>query len=249
MNAKTAETYLPCFRAGKPLESRVAKAVKFAEGDMLLRERLASQAEFDERMIGLIRAIEVPEEFRARGGSNGGGKTATGGMQIFHPAMLSVLAGALLIVGFVVWTEMDHRGDFPGKEAVQRIISIADDMNGGELEPTQVQAGQLGDAFYMRGFEGFTVPPELAKVRAVGTRMFRQAGHPIAQLAIDPHNALLYVFRANDFGVNLREKTHWELFQQDQWVAAVRQDAGICTVVAFQGDVPEMEDFLKKLTP
>jgi hypothetical protein len=167
--------------------------------------------------------------------------------QLRHPAILSALAGMLLIVGFIVFHEMDQLESFPGKEAVERMIATTDEMSGVEMEPTRGKAGDLGDAFYMRGFEGYTLSPQVATLPAVGTRVFKQNGHRVAQIAVDTHDALLFVFRGADFGVDLGGETHWKVFTQEGWVAAVRAEKSLVTMITFRGEKSDMKQFLSAL--
>jgi hypothetical protein len=250
MNQKSAETYLPCYRAGKPMDARSIKAAQTAEKDEILRKKLNEQVDFDAQIVAAIHFIQPPENLRQKlsalvaPGATGPPSFRS---QLGHPAMLSAIAGVLLMAGFLVFAEMDRMQAFRGKEAVERMIATTDEMSGVELDPAHALAGELGDAFYMRGFEGYALPPELAKLPAVGTRVFRQNGHRIAQLAIDPHNALLFVFRGADFGVDLENATGWKVFTQEGWVAAVRDGNGLCTMITFRGDKTEMQRFLATL--
>jgi hypothetical protein len=99
----------------------------------------------------------------------------------------------------------------------------------------------------MRGFEGFTVPQPVAQLPVVGMRVFRQNGHRIAQLAVDSHNALVFVFNAAEFGIDLGAGNDWHVWEQDQWAAAIRADQGTCTMIAFRGEIDEMQRFLQTL--
>lgn len=246
MNLKTAETHLPCFRPGKPMDPRTIKAARIAEKDEHLRRKLNEQMDFDEQVVAAIHSIQPPENLRQKLSALGAPERRPQSFrsQLAHPAILSALAGMLLIVGFIVFHEMDA---FPGKESVEQMIAKTDEMSGVELEPARGKAGDLGDAFYMRGFEGYVLPPELAALPAVGTRVFKQNGHRVAQIAVDTHNALLFVFRGSDFGVDLGEEIHWKVFTENDWVAAVRSDKNLCTMITFRGGKPEMERFLATL--
>ncbi len=250
MNSKTAHRYLPCFRPGRPLEKRVLKAVKIAEGDPELGAKLKAQVGLDEKLVSVIQSIEAPPDLIARlsaltrGDSRGGGSLRS---QLWHPAMLPVLLGVVVILAFLVWEKMESAASFPGKESVVRMVAVAQGMNGTELEPTQVLAGQLADAFYIRGFEGFRIPSELTQLPAVGSRVFKQNGHPVAQVAVDPHNALLYVFRSADFGLRLPEDGQWRVFSQDGWGCALQHSGGLGTVIALRGTTEEVHRFLGSL--
>ena len=249
MNAKTAETYLPCCRPGPSKDPVLAKAARAAEKDSELRRRLREQGEFDEQIMGAIRYIQPPENLRKKLAELGAKSVAppTFRQQLRHPAILSALAGVLLMAGFLIHSEINRSAEFPGKEAVERMIAMTDEMSGVELEPTKAAAGDLGDAMYIRGFEGFVLPPELARMPAVGWRVFKQNARPVAQVAVDVHSMLIYTFRASDLGVQLKDGGEWRVFPQDGWVAAIEQNQGICTMLAFRGTREEMQQFLKSL--
>jgi hypothetical protein len=249
MNLKTAETHLPCFRSGKPMDPRTIKAARVAEKDELLRRKLNEQMDFDEQVVAAIHSIQPPENLRQKLSALGAPERRPQSVrsQLAHPAILSALVGMLLIVGFIVFHEIDELDAFPGKESVEKMIATTDEMSGVELEPTRGKAGDLGDAFYMRGFEGYALPSELAALPAVGTRVFKQNGHRVAQIAVDPHNALIFVFRAPDFGVDPGKESHWKVFTENDWVAAVRADKDIGSMITFRGDKSEMEHFLATL--
>jgi hypothetical protein len=249
MNLKTAETYLPCFRPGKPIDARTMKAARTAEKDEQLRERLKEQTQFDEQLVAAIHSIEPPADLQKRlsGGGAGAATAPSLRSQLGHPAMLSAVAGILLIIGFLVYQQMDRMQAFRGREAVERMLATTNDMSGIELEPTQGLAGDLSDAFYMRGFEGFAVAPPVAKLPVVGSRVFKQNGYRVAQLAVDYQNVLLFIFRASDFGVDLGSEGQWRIVTHHGWVAAVRADKGLCTMITFRGDRPRMQQFISSL--
>jgi hypothetical protein len=204
----------------------------------------------DEKMVRVIQSIEAPQELISRlSAFNRGNSSEDGSLrsQLRHPAMLPVLLGVLVIIAFLVWERIETAASFPGKESVARMVAVAQAMNGTELEPTHVQAGQLADAFYIRGFEGFRLPAQLAHLPAVGLRVFKQNGHPVAQVAVDSQNALLYIFRSADFGLQLPEDGRWRVFSQDVWGCALQQNRGLGTVIAFRGSTAEMQGFLSGL--
>ena len=251
MNAKSAEILLPCYRPGKQLDPRIIKAVRFAEGDDTLREMLNDQRDFDEQLVEAIHSIKPPDNLRARLGekiaASGAAPRPVARLRGFHPAVLAVVFGVLLAVGFAVWVVLENAADFSGKSTVEKLLGVPAGMNGTELEPTNRPAGQLGDALYMKGFEGFNLPPEFAAVPAVGWRVFTFQSHRIAQLAIDRHNAIIFVFRASDFGIQLDRE--WHVIDKDQWSGAVKEQDGLCTLVAIRGDPAEMQQFIQTQHP
>jgi len=162
-------------------------------------------------------------------------------------AISAVVLGIALMAGMLVYSQMQSRQAFPGREALEGLVSSANRMSGVELEPVAQPVGQLTDWFYMRGFENFVVPPELRKIPAVGSRFFRQDGNPVAQVAIDLHQSLLYIMNAKEFGVQLPAEGDWRIFEADGWAAAARQSDGTCVVLTFRGTEAEMSDFLAQL--
>lgn len=252
MKIKEAEIYLPCYRAGQSAGKRILKAAQLAGQDEGLKATLEAQVRFDQEVVDLIHSIQPPEDLRKKLGAVIGLDPSKAPRplrsQLSHPAMVCVVAGALLMIGFLVWLELDRRADFKGRAAVAQMVGVARDMSGVELQPVDSVAGDLGDSFYIRGFEGFSLVPELARLHTVGTRVFKQDGHPVAQLAVDPHNALLYLFRASDFGIDLHPHGKWKVFTVDGFVIGLRQDAQLCAAISFRGTREEMESFLRTLT-
>lgn len=250
MNLATAELLLPCHRPARTPDPRIARAVRAAEKDEDLRNRLHAQASFDEQILNAVRSIEPPENLRQRLSALSASVEAeppSFRSHARHPAILSALAGCLLIIGFLIFRQIDRWNDFPGRASAEEIMTVPDRMTGTDMQLMQAPAGQLTDWFYMQGFEGFSLPAELSGVPAVGSRVFKLEGHSVAQLAIDRRAAFLYVFRASDFGVVIDEGRPWIVFTERNWAGAIRQAHGICTLVALRGSRFDMDSFLEEL--
>lgn len=250
MNAEDAAALLPLYRPGRPADSRLQKAVRTAEKDPALAQQLAEQQAFDDRITEVIRSITPPADLMAKlrqGGARTDAPPPKLRSQAFHPVVLTAILGVLLIAGFIGWTVMERMEKFDGKEAVERIVATPRKMSGLELDNVNSTTGSMQDWFYMRGFEGFHVPPELAGLPVVGSRVFRIEGHAIAQLAVDKNESILYVFRASDFGVDVPADQPWRLMEHDGWAAALRRQGDICSVLAFRGTKGEMKTFLTTL--
>jgi hypothetical protein len=246
MNDKTAELLLYGVRRGKPNDPRLEKTVRWAEKRSDFKQRLQEQGDFDDRIVKVLKAIVPPPDIRKR--LDGAGAKSPPGRPKFAAALVaSAVCGVLVTLGLVVNFEIDDRRRYPGIEAVERMIAAANQMSGIELDPVATGAGDLGDWFYMRGFETYSAPPELASSPAVGSRLFRQDGNPIAQVAVDKHQSLLYVFRAHDFGVQIPPDADWRINEIDGWVAAIRRHDETCYLLIFRGDKKEMKKFLKSL--
>ncbi len=249
MNAHEAEPYLALHREGRRSGGRVQKAVRYAEGHDTLQRKLEEQDVFDRQILRAVQSIRPPENFRKklREVVAATGKPVRNCPPYLCAAMLAAAIGVLVIIGFTVWTVMEKMETFPGRESVERMLAATSRMSGVELEPMATTSGTLGDWFYMRGFEGYTLPPEISALPVVGSRVLRVDGHPIAQLAVDRQNAILYVFRAADFGVQLKATGTWRMLDHEDWVAGVRRDGGICYMVALRGEEEELRTFLESL--
>jgi hypothetical protein len=127
------------------------------------------------------------------------------------------------------------------------MIEITNAMDGVELEPMSTEVWRLGDWFYMRGFEGFAVPPEIASLPVVGSRVFKMDGIPVAQLAVEKQNSIVYVFRPGDFRMRLEDGADWRIFDHIGWAAALRRQGETCTMIAFRGSKLDMKSMLQSL--
>ncbi len=250
MNTEDAAALLPLHRPGREAAGTLKKAIALAEKDPALAAQLAQQRTFDEQIGAVIKSIAPPENLRAKLLEAGGRPDAEKPKlrsNAFHPAVLTAILGVLLIVGFLAWTVMERMEKFAGREAAERMLAGTSKMSGVELDPVSTTAGAMEDWFYMRGFEGYAVPPELSALPALGSRVYRIEGHPIAQIAVDRHESIVYVFRASDFGLDLSENEPWRLMEYEGWVAALQRRGDICSMVAFRGKKPEMREFLATL--
>jgi hypothetical protein len=162
-----------------------------------------------------------------------------------HPAMLSIALALLVVVGSVSHLMINRMSDFTGKETIENLVDEAATLTGSEFEPiSPTKAGELDDWFVMKGFEGFSVPSQFQKAKAVGCRILKHDGAAVAQVALDQRNAMLFVFRVADMKIQA-EGANWRIFQEDDWAVAVHTDQRNGTVVMFQGDDSEMPGFLQ----
>jgi len=255
VNAQTAETYLRCYRPGKRSDSKMEKAVRFAEGDPELKKILGAQVEFDEQIIDVIHFIKPPENLREKLSDLSVAPRAEKTRlrkQVINPAVLTALLGVVVILGIVVFFIIERVDKFPGREAVENMLGTASKMSGTELDPVSTTTGQIGDWFYMRGYDGYEAPPELAALPVIGSRVFRVDGRTVAQIAVgnaDAMRCLIFQFHASEFGVLLPQEDGrgWRVLTQDEWVGALRQHGDHCFLIAFRGGKPEMDEFLKTL--
>lgn len=250
MNTEEAAALIPLHRPGRPAGSRVQKAIRAAEKDGPLAAQLEAQRDFDERIVKVIQSIVPPEDLREKlreAGAGGDAPVPKLRSQALHPVVLTAILGVLLIAGFIAWTVMERMEKFDGRESVERLMKTPSRMSGLELDAVKLSTGTMQDWFYMRGFEGFTVPPEIAALPVVGSRVFRVDGHAIAQLAVDRRESFLYVFRASDFAIAIPENQPWRVLEHDGWVGALRRQGDLCSMIVFRGEKPDMREFLATL--
>lgn len=248
MNTETAMTHLAAYREGKVTDPRLSKALRCIENESAQRERLAEQLAFDLSVMEMLGVIAAPPDLRQRlATAQGASEKAPARPRHHLTAVLSVGLGVAIIIAVLVFIHVQNRNDFAGRENLVRIASTPNKMSGVELEPVANAAGELGDWFYMRGFESYRLPAELRSLPAVGSRLFRSDGHPVAQIAVDTHQSLLYVFKGDDFGVTLPSPDDWSVFPALGCMAAARQYENSVVMLTFQGTEAEMQDFLATL--
>jgi len=255
VKADVAETLLRCYRTGKKINSKMEKAVRVAEEDAELKKVLAAQMEFDQQLIDVIHFIKPPDNLRQKL-SDLSLKPRTEKTrlrkQVINPAVLTALLGVVVILGIVVFFVMERMEKFPGRDAVESMLSGSGKLNGTEFEQVSTTTGQLGDWFYMRGYDGFEAPSDLGALPVIGSRVFRIDGRTVAQFAIGDTQesgmrCLVFEFHASEFGVQLPEEERWKIISEDTWVGAIRQRGDHCFLVARRGTKAEMEEFLKTL--
>ena len=256
MNLKGAQSVLKCYRPGKPGASdpQFQKALRMAEGVPEMKAALDAQVEFDDRQAEIIKTVSPGEEFLNK--IDGTLENLQKGFQwsvLKQPPFLAGLIAILVVIWVLVYFGLDYMAQFPGKESAERMIDMTEDMTGIELEPKVAEAGTLEDWFFSKGYENFRMLPEFSNMKTVGGRVFRQDGCPVAQIAIEEHSMLLYIFHSDDFGVQIDPPERWRYFQQGRWAVAIRGDADTVFMVAFRGKTPEMKEFIaglpKKVSP
>jgi hypothetical protein len=257
VKADTAETLLRCYRAGKKIDSKMEKAVRLAEGDPELKKTLSAQIEFDEQIIEAIHFIKPPENLRQKlsdlSAKPREEKTRLR-KQVINPAVLTAILGLVVIVGIIVFFVIERMEKFPGREAVENMLVGSGKLSGTEFEQVSTTTGQLGDWFYMRGYDGFEAPSDLTGLPVIGSRVFKIDGRTVAQFAVgdaqqNSMRCLVYEFHASEFGVQLPPEQGWKVLTQDFWTGAIRQNGDHCVLIAFRGTKADMEDFLKTLPP
>jgi hypothetical protein len=247
MKASTAQLYLQCRRPGGRNDSLVEKALRFAENESNLQAKLREQTVFDEQVMAAIHALQPPADFKQRLAARAAKPSGKlrGRPQFTVPIILTMICGILSVIGLLVVMEMDHLEHFPGREEAEKMIEVANGMTGIEMDVagSSLAAGQLGDWFYLHGFEGYAAPEELAAQPALGSRVMHLDGKAVAQVAL--RDCILFVFRGSDFGVGIPDQKDWIFFDHEGWAGAVRRHEDSCSLVILKGSKAEMEKFLR----
>lgn len=249
MNAKTARQILACrCPAGTDdQEGPMQEALAVAASDAELGEAFAAQRALDEAGAEALAALPIEEPdtaalaeaARLLSSAQGEGRNP-----VKNPALIAVVLGFLLMVAVLVWNFMGRAGTFP-----EEAITIATDgakMGAEKFDPVDEKAGELQDWFMLKGFDQFRVPAALENVEVVGVRLFKENDEPVAQILIPENHIYGYSFSAAPFGIDLVPEKAWRITEADRMAYAIRQEDGICFLLAFKGKKQNMQAFLQK---
>jgi hypothetical protein len=249
MNAKSARQILLCRRpsGGDDSEPAVRRALAVAARDRSLTEELQRQTAFDRACSQELEVIpldanaraQIEEAARAFVARRGTGRT-----QVGKHAAFAVGVGFLLLIALLVWMFLGRAGTFPA-EAL-KIASTGAKASLDHFDPVDEKAGALQDWFALKGFDNFHIPPEFAAFDVVGVRIFSVDNEPVAQVAV-PQNAMyFYTFPAQPFGISVFPEGSWRITESDRSVLAIREQKGMCFLVAFRGSKSDMKGLLEK---
>ncbi len=238
------DSLVPLHRPWGGDSAEVGQAV--AGVDAKTAPQLAAQVAFDRQWHEAVESIVLPEELQTLDFRGLEAAVPTGLRAILRqPAVMAIGVAFAVMMGVGIFAAMQKMDEFPGKELINALVEDADGQGDSKLEGIETtEAGRLGDWFLLKGFENFSVPPEFEHVKAVGCRAYKFEGRPVAQIALDPRNALLFVFRSSEIDSRLNSP-NWLIYQQEDWAVAVRSEGEICYVVTFMGDADDMPEFLR----
>lgn len=247
MNAKTARQILLCRRPSGRDDSDplVKRALVVAAKDKTLSGELESQTAFDLACADDIDAIRldadsialIDEGARAFSAKHGKGRTQVGNHVAF-----AVGIGFLLLVGLLVWLFLGRGGSFPN-EAL-KIATTGAKATANQFDPVEEKAGALQDWFALKGFDNFQLPEEFASFDVVGVRLFTVDNEPIAQVLVPQNTMYFYCFAAQPFGIKIAPEKSWRITEADRSVYAIREENGMCFLIAFRGSEQEMKTLL-----
>jgi len=250
MNVKVARQILACRTpAGTDDNEReMREALATAEADATLQATFATQRALDETTAAELLSLpldETDEATIAEGATAlAAAHSGAGRNPVKNPATLAVALGFLLMIAVLVWNFMGRAGTFP-EEAI-RIAQDGAKMGAEKFNEVEEKASGLQDWFMMKGFENFRVPAALENLDVVGVRLFKEDDEPVAQVLIPENRTFAYSFKGDPFGIDLVPEKAWRITEADRMAYAIRQEDGICFLLAFKGKKQDMVDFLKK---
>ncbi|MBV9997684.1 MAG: hypothetical protein JO015_01095 [Verrucomicrobia bacterium] len=152
------------------------------------------------------------------------------------------LTGTIAIGWFIISERMSS---FTGSERVSELLDTANSLNGDEFEPVNASAKDVEDYFFLKhGLEHYSVPKELANLKAIGCRVAKFDGVDVAEImVVDAKEMLLFLFPPAQLGVKIKPG-RWEIIQGEYWVGGLNGDKEMCCLLAFRGTRDEMKAFL-----
>jgi hypothetical protein len=248
MNAKTARQIILCRRPtgrddSDPLMKR---ALVVAAKDKSLSAELESQTAFDLACADDIDAIrldadsiaQIDEGARAFSARHGQGRT-----QLGNHAVFAVGVGFLLLIALLVWMFLGRAGTFPS-EAL-KIAATGSKATANQFDAVDEKAGALQDWFALKGFDNFQLPAEFASFDVVGVRLFTVDNEPVAQVLVPENTMFFYCFASQPFGINIVPEKSWRITEADRSVLAIREEKGMCFLIAFRGSKQDMKSLLE----
>jgi len=213
------------------------------------------QQTFDAALAALVRTIPIgPEiaEWFANETLISGGRRRWKRI-LFNPAVLSIALALAVIAGIFGYRLRENLHDFPGAVAARKMLSVATSTRAVLLDPVQSDAGALSDLFFMKyRLEHYDVAPEFADFRSVGVRVFDDdEAHRVAQIWLAEKRMQLFLFRAekDPKGHTVPDFSEWRFVEQEGWTGAVRQQNGVCFMVAMRGTEKDLAPYVAKSKP
>jgi hypothetical protein len=249
MNSKAARQILVCRRPTGHDDSDplVKRALLVAAKDKALAAELESQTAFDLACADDLEAIrldsdsiaQIDEGARVFTAKHGKGRT-----QVGNHAAFAVGVGFLLLVALLVWIFLGRAGTFPN-EAL-KIAATGAKAAPNEFDAVEEKVSELQDWFALKGFDNFQVPAEFGAFDVVGVRQFTVDNEPIAQALIPENVMYFYCFASQPFGISIAPEGSWRITEADRSVFAIREEKGMCFLIAFRGSKQQMKELLHR---
>jgi len=210
------------------------------------------QRAFDQALAGLVQTIPVPPEvsewFSAREVAPVRKWSCKKTWR--NPAVMAIVASLIVIAAVFALQLVERLHEFPGAATAKRLLAVASSTKSVLLDPMSVDAGTLGDLFFMKHqLEHYDVPPEFADFRTIGARVFDdEDGHRVAQIWVVEKKIQFFLFPAERDPKTgaVREFSGWRTVEQESWAGVVREKNGVCFMAALHGRPKYLAPYLPK---
>ncbi len=235
----------------KGTERRMRVAIQHAKRKGPAAVAFAQQQAFDQAIARLVRGIPVSAEISEwfRNEKLIPQKKRSWRSTLFNPVVLSIALALAVIAGVLVFIFLERIQEFPGSSDARKLLVIASSMRGVAVDPVEAEAGSLSDFFLMKyRLEHYDVPPEFAALRTSTLRVFDdEAGHRVAQIAVEEKRMQLFLFPAERNAKDAKplEFSGWRFVEHEGWTGAVRVQNGVCFMAALRGPRAELEKYLQ----
>jgi len=210
------------------------------------------QQAFDQAVAGLVQTIPVPSEvsewFSVKDVAPikkwSWKKTGR------NPAVIAIAASVVVIAAVFAWQVVERLHEFPGAVSAKRLLATASSTKSVLLDPMSVDAGTLGDLFFMKHqLEHYDVPPEFADFRTIGARVFDdEDGRRVAQIWVVEKKMQFFLFPAERDPKTgaVSGFSGWRTVEQEGWAGVVREKDGVCFMAALHGRRKDLAPYLSK---
>ncbi len=210
------------------------------------------QQNFDRAVASLVGAISIPpeisewfanEKLLTTADKRSWKKTAR------NPVTIAIALALLVIAGIFALKLHERMQDFPGAGTARKLLTVASSTRISQLDNVQTDAGKLGDLFFLKHhLEHYDVPPEFARFRTLGCRVFDDDEGPrIAQIELAEKRMQLFLFPAETQKDGRQaDWSGWRFVEQEGWTGALQQHNGVCFMAALRGKKRDLAPYLSK---
>ena len=210
------------------------------------------QQAFDKAMAGLVQTIPIPGEvsewFSAK--DLAPAKKWSWQKMSRNPAAIAIAVAMIVIASVFGLQVVGRLREFPGAGTAKKLLTVASSTKSVLLDPMSVDAGTLGDLFFMKHqLEHYDVPSEFADFRTIGARVFDdEDGHRVAQIWVVEKKIQFFLFPAERDPKTgaVREFSGWRTVEQESWAGLVREKNGVCFMAALHGRPKDLAPYLPK---
>lgn len=236
MTPKAARPLLLARRPNGQDDAQLKDALAAASASPELESEAQQWLAFDTALSEELFSVPLGEEAVSRLGTAAETLRAkrSGRISLRNPATIAVGVGFLLLVAVLVWNFLGRAGTFPDDGV--KIATAGGKAAPAQFDEVQEKTEHLPDWFMLKGFDDFRLPPGFGAFDAVGVRLFRVEDETVAQVAVASEQPMyFYSFRAQPFGITVYPEGSWRFTEADQWALAIREEKGICFLVAMRG--------------